>query len=107
MHHGSRRKETLCAKPPKNYSNTAVYRMDFSEFKAPGKYRIFVDGIGCSYPFEIGGATWEKAFLVQMKGLYNERSGIELGPPYSDFKKPVDFKVDAGSVITVRPMTRS
>ncbi|HCE44205.1 MAG TPA: hypothetical protein DET40_11715 [Lentisphaeria bacterium] len=93
-------KEVLCAKPPKNYSNTAVYRIDFSEFRMPGKYRIFADGIGCSYPFEIGASIWEKAFLVQMKGLYNNRSGIEIGPPYSDFKKPVDFKVEAGSVIT-------
>ncbi|HBC87822.1 MAG TPA: hypothetical protein DCZ94_12780 [Lentisphaeria bacterium] len=93
-------KEVLCAKPPKNYSNTAVYRMNFSEFKTPGKYRIYAEGIGCSYPFEISNKVWEKAFLVQMKGLYNNRSGIELGPPYSDFKKPVDFKVDAGFVIT-------
>ena len=93
-------KETLWTRPPKNHSNTAVYRMDFSDFKTPGKYRIYADGIGCSYPFEIGNAVWEKAFLIQMKGLYNNRGGTELGPPYSDFKKPADFTTAGGAVIT-------
>jgi len=93
-------KEEFWVKPPKNYSQTAVYRMDFSAFKAPGHYRMYVEGIGCSYPFEIGQAVWEKAFLVQMKGLYNQRSGIELGPPYSDFRKPRDFHPDDGAVVT-------
>lgn len=92
--------ETLCAKPPKNYSGTAVYRMDFSAVTAPGTYRVCVEGVGCSYPFEIGPSVWQKAFLVQMKGLYNQRSGVELGPPYSDFRKPRDFHADDGAVIT-------
>ncbi len=93
-------KETLWVKPPKNYSGTAVYRMDFSAFTTPGRYRLFVEGIGCSYPFELGPAVWEQAFLTQMKGLFNQRSGVELGPPYTDFKKPRDFHPAAGAVVT-------
>jgi len=92
--------EQLWVKPPQNYSKTAVYRMDFSSFSTPGTYRIYVEGIGCSYPFEIGKSVWEKAFLVQMKGLYNQRSGVELGPPYTAFKKPRDFHPDDGVVVT-------
>ena len=92
--------ETLWTKPPKNYSGTAVYRMDFSAVTAPGTYRVCVEGVGCSYPFEIGPSVWQKAFLVQMKGLYNQRSGVELGPPYTDFRKPRDFHPGDGAVVT-------
>jgi len=84
-------KEPLWTTPPKNYSSTAVYKMEFGDFHTPGKYRVYVNGVGCSYPFEVGENTWQHAFLTQMKGLYNQRSGVELGPPYTDFKKPVDF----------------
>jgi endoglucanase len=92
--------EQLWTKPPKNYSSTAIYRMDFSAYNVPGTYRVYVDGIGCSYPFQIGRSVWEKAFLTQMKGLYKQRSGIEVGPPYTDFKKPRDFHPDDGAVVT-------
>ncbi|MBC8101513.1 MAG: glycoside hydrolase family 9 protein, partial [Cytophagales bacterium] len=74
-----------------NYPATAVYRFDFSSLVAPGRYRIAVAGVGCSYPFAIGEDTWRKAFLIQMRGLFNNRSGMALGPPYTTFKKPRDF----------------
>ena len=35
-----------------------------------------------------------------MKGLYNNRGGIEIGLPYSDFKKPQDFNAADGAVVT-------
>jgi len=92
--------ETLWTKPPKNYSGTAVYRMDFSAFTTPGTYRVCVEGVGCSYPFEISPSVWLKAFLIQMKGLYNQRSGVELGPPCTDFRKPRDFHPSEGAVVT-------
>lgn len=92
--------EQLWTVPAKNHARTAVYRMDFGAFTTPGTYRVCVDGVGVSPPFEIGRATWERAFLTQMKGLYNNRSGIEIGPPYSDFKKPRDFHPDDGAVVT-------
>jgi len=47
-----------------------------------------VEGVGCGYPFEIGPQVWEKAFVVQMRGFYNNRSGIALGPPVSTFERP-------------------
>ena len=74
-----------------NFNGTSVYRMDFGEFTTPGKYRVSVEGVGCSYPFEIGPDTWTRALQTQMQGLYNERSGVELGPPYTKFRKPRDF----------------
>lgn len=93
-------KENLWTKPAKNYAQTAVYKMDFSAFNTPGTYRVCVEGIGSSYPFQINESVWEKAFQLQMKGLYNNRSGIEVGPPYSEYKKPRDFHPDDGAVVT-------
>ena len=38
----------------KNYNGVDVYVMDFSGLSDPGTYRVCVEGVGCSYPFEIG-----------------------------------------------------
>ena len=75
-----------------NFSGTDVMRLDFSAFKTPGRYRVVADGVGSSFPFTIGPAVWETAWKTQMKGLYNQRSGVELGPPLTPFKKPRDMK---------------
>jgi endoglucanase len=83
----------------KNYNKTDVYRMDLSALKTPGRYRVVVDGIGTSYPFDIANDVWERAFKIQMKGLYNQRSGIATGPPYSNFKKPRDFHPADGTQV--------
>ncbi len=82
-----------------NFNKTDVLKMDFSNFRTPGRYRVVVDGIGCSYPFDLRETVWDKALLTQLRGLYNERSGMELGPPYTDFKKPRDFHPADGAKI--------
>lgn len=84
-----------------NFSGTDVMRLDFSSFNTPGRFRVVVQGIGCSYPFPIGPDVWQTAFKTQMKGLYNQRSGEELGLPYTPFKKPRDMKPgDEGVSVT-------
>lgn len=93
--------EGLGGKQVPNTSRTAVYRMDFSALRTPGRYRVHVDGIGCSHPFDILPTVWEKAFLVQMRGLYNNRCGVELGAPYTTFRKPRDFHPADGTRVTV------
>jgi len=80
----------------KNFNGTNVYIMDFSVFKTQGKYRLYVENIGCSYPFDIADDVWTKAFYVAARFLYHQRSGIELGPPYTDFKRPRNFHPDDG-----------
>ena len=75
-------------KAGRNYSKTNVLGMDFSAFTKPGRYRVCVEGIGCSYPLEIGDAVWTRAFQLSMKGLLHHRSGIELGPPFTDYRRP-------------------
>jgi len=75
-------------KAGRNYSKTDVLGMDFSAFAAPGRYRVYVEGIGCSYPFTIADDAWTQAFRLSMKGLLHHRSGIELGPPFTDYIRP-------------------
>ncbi|MCK4376069.1 MAG: hypothetical protein KAX19_12095, partial [Candidatus Brocadiae bacterium] len=80
----------------KNYSGADVYEMDFTAVSEPGTYRVYVEGIGCSYPFEIGEGAWRNAFTVSARGFYHQRSGIELGPPYTDYERPRCFHPDDG-----------
>jgi endoglucanase len=80
----------------RNYNRTDVYEMDFSALTKPGTYRVCVKSIGCSYPFEIAEDVWRKAFYVSARGFYHQRSGIELGPPYTTFKRPRCFHPDDG-----------
>lgn len=94
-------KETF--KAGRNYSKTDVLGMDFGAFAAPGRYRVCVEGVGCSYPFTIADDAWTQAFRLSMKGLLHHRSGIELGPPFTDYRRPRNmhpadgFKIFASS----------
>ncbi len=72
----------------KNYAKADVYEVDFSSLITPGKYRVYVAGIGCSFPFEIAPSVWERAFKVGMKGFYHQRANVPLGPPYTPFVRP-------------------
>jgi endoglucanase len=62
--------------PGGNYTNADVWECDFSSFKTPGEYVVAVDGIGCSFPFEIGDNVTREPFYYAMKGLFWQRQGI-------------------------------
>lgn len=83
----------------KNYAGTDVYYMDFSSVTRPGRYRVYVDDIGCSLSFPISETVWQDAFKISTRGLYHQRSGIELGPPYTNFHRPRCFHPDDGIVV--------
>ncbi len=80
----------------RNYSGTDVWLMDFTALTRPGSYRVSVEGLGCSYPFEIADDVWRRAFTVSARGLYHQRSGIELGPPFTTYRRPVCFRPENG-----------
>ena len=64
--------------------HSPVYEMDFSAFCRKGAYRLFVPGIGCSFPFSIGeDNTWLRGFRANMNALFCQRSGMEAGEPYT------------------------
>lgn len=83
----------------RNHNDTDVFMMDFSQFSTPGQYRVYVDGVGTSYEFEIGENTWRDAFYVSARGMYHQRSGIALEQPYTDYERPRPFHPDDDVVI--------
>ncbi len=83
-----------------NHSGTDLMRLDFSSFNTPGRYRVCVEGVGCGYPFNIDDqSTWKHAFELSMKGVFNHRSGIIMGPPFTDFVRPRSFNSIDGVVV--------
>ena len=83
----------------RNYTGTDVFVMDFSALSTPGRYRVYVEGIGCSFPFEISDGAWLATFRVMARGLYHQRSGVALGPPYTDYVRPRCFHPDDGVIV--------
>jgi endoglucanase len=75
-------------KSERNFVGTDVVYLDFHEFTQPGAYVAYVPGIGTSYPFTIGRDAWTEAFKISMMGFLHHRSGIELGPPFTDYVRP-------------------
>ncbi len=53
-----------------------VLEMDFSEFREEGRYFVQVPGVGRSWEFVIGPDAIGRAFYVQTRGLFLQRSGI-------------------------------
>ncbi len=78
---------------PPNYSFTDVYPLDFSAWQgaSEGTYRVCVEDVGCSYPFEISGAVWQNLFLKSVRALYFQRSGTAVGTAGDIYHRPLDF----------------
>ena len=74
--------------PNGNFLGAEVYECDFSGFGGSGTYVLSVDGIGCSFPFEVNNNVYDEVFYWTMKGLYQNRSGIALEAPYTDQPRP-------------------
>lgn len=83
----------------RNYTLTNTYSMDFTALRTPGQYRVCVETVGCSLSFQISPDVWQKAFYVSARGLYHQRSGIELAPPYTTWKRPRAFHPKDGVVV--------
>ncbi len=83
-----------------NFSSSSVYQIDFSALNIPGSQHIFIPGIGRSLDFEIGTDVWRRALTVQMRGLFHNRSGIELKAPHSSYRKPADMRPGPNTTVT-------
>jgi endoglucanase len=68
-----------------------LYQVDFSSLKFPGSYRLFIPDMGVSEPFRIDGNVWGDGFQAVMRGFYGQRSGIEVGPPWANFRRPQSY----------------
>ncbi len=89
------------AADPANKTKADIHRLDFSALRTPGVYRVSVEGVGCSFAFEIGEEAWKKAFIQSMRGLFCQRSGIALGPPHTPFVRPRAFHPEDGVTVYV------
>ena len=69
-------------------AGTDVFNLDFSLIKQSGSYRIEVDGIGRSLPFEVRDGVWEDLADLMLEGLYAHRAFYPLKPDYSSFVRP-------------------
>ncbi len=79
-----------------------VWICDVSGPVPPGRYRICVDGVGCSREFAVGPAVYAEPFKVSVLGFFYMRIGeverpdirpIPRQPPYLPGKAPADTKV--------------
>ncbi len=58
-----------------NFTNSDVWNVDFTGFNTPGKYRLVVDGIGCSEDFKISPDVYKDPFRVSTLGFFYMRLG--------------------------------
>ena len=73
--------------PNGNFLGADVFECDFSTLTRPGSYLISVEGIGTSRPFQIDADVYRSAFVTTTRGLFHNRSGIELASKYTDFPR--------------------
>jgi hypothetical protein len=74
--------------PNANFLGADVYECDFSSFQQTGKFRLVVENMGCSNPFKIQDDVYQQVFYTSIRGLYHNRSGIELKNPFTEFTRP-------------------
>ncbi|MFK8058048.1 MAG: glycoside hydrolase family 9 protein [Saprospiraceae bacterium] len=74
--------------PNGNLLGANVWECDFSSFRQNGSYRLCVDGVGCSFPFEIADDVYRAPLEAVLSGLYQQRSGIETTAPFTDQPRP-------------------
>lgn len=86
-----------------DHSGENVYLLDFTAFKTPGRYVVSVPGVGCSLPFTVADDVYAKAFEIQAFGVYAQRCGIELLPPFSPWHRIACHK--AGLTLTTQQKT--
>ena len=74
--------------PNKNFLGADVYECDFSAFNTPGEYILAVDGIGSSFSFKMEKDIYRLPFYTSVRGLYHNRSGIDLEQPFTEYTRP-------------------
>ncbi|RPI18758.1 MAG: hypothetical protein EHM61_28675, partial [Acidobacteria bacterium] len=91
--------------PGGNFTNADVWECDFSAFRKPGEYVLTVQGIGCSFPFEIGSQVYREAFYLTARALYHQRASLPLEDRYTDWPRPADHSPTAnGTSIRYTPL---
>ncbi|MFN0203661.1 MAG: glycoside hydrolase family 9 protein [Bacteroidia bacterium] len=66
------------------WSGEKVFSCDFSSLTTAGKYYLYAPKYGRSYPFKIDTTVYDSVFYHCMRGLYYQRCGMDLVPPFAD-----------------------
>lgn len=82
-----------------------VFEMDFSDLDEVGRYRVCVDGIGCSTAFDIDDRTWTDLAVTVSRAMYHQRSGVALGAPFTSVSRPRPYHPDDGLVVRQSELT--
>lgn len=64
-------------------SKESVKIADFSSFRNKGKYQLYVDDIGISYPFEINSGVYDDVFKASIKAYYIQRVSTATEEKYA------------------------
>ena len=65
-----------------------VWRCDFSSIVQPGEYYLCVPGLGRAGPLRIDPAAPAVSARLLALAFYHQRSGVEIGPPFTRFAHP-------------------
>src|SRR5688572_776370 len=65
------------------YSAGPTRLADFSAFNKPGKYVVYVNGIGNSYPFDIKNKVQHAVAVSSIRGFYYQRVSMPLEAKYA------------------------
>ncbi len=80
-------------------TGSPVIELDFSQLTRPGRYQLCVTDIGCSYEFDIEADVWHRLSSTVARAMYHQRSGTELGPPYTSVVRPRPNHPDDGATV--------
>lgn len=80
-------------------TGSVALRADFSHLQTEGVYRVCVSGLGCSEPFPVTQRRWHDLTMLTSRAAYHQRSGIELGPPYTTVARPRPYHPDDGFTV--------
>lgn len=70
-----------------------IMELDFSDFSKTGNYYIHVPDVGRSWDFAVSDDAIGRAFYVQMRGLFHQRSGIAKTPSHTQWSMGADHKI--------------
>jgi len=76
-------------------SNQKIWRGEFTGLQNPGIYRIYIDNVGCSYPFSIDDRVYDHPLTLATRFLYLQRCGIHLEDEETGFAHPPCHLEDA------------
>ena len=62
-----------------------VFEADFSNFKTAGEYKLFIPGLGTSFPFHVGEGVIGSFARTYSLGIYHQRCGTDNEAPFTRF----------------------